>query len=164
LNKLGPLAWSPTPAEPFALTATDGSTWSLADHRGRTVVALFYLGGKCAHCMQQLQDFGKAYKDFQEMGVDLVAISTDDLETTKALKANSEDVSFPMPLLSNPRLDSFKTYRCFDDFEDTPMHGTFLIDANGDVRFSRVSAEPFLDVAFIKAEAERVKKLVGPTR
>ncbi len=41
------------------------------------------------------------------------------------------------------------------------MHGTFLIDKNGDVRFQRISAYPFLDVEFIKAETARVNRLVG---
>jgi peroxiredoxin/tetratricopeptide (TPR) repeat protein len=164
LETLGPLSWSPTPADAFALVDTEGTPWSLAEHRGRALVVLFYLGGKCAHCMQQLQEFGKASSEFQAMNVDLVAISTDDHGATKVLKQNAEDVSFPMPLLSNPGLEVFKKYRCFDDFEGAPLHGTFLIDANGGVRFSRVSAEPFLDVAFVKAEATRMKKLVrsGP--
>ena len=59
LTTLGPLTWSPWPAEPFARPDTDGKTWSLAEHKGRNVVVLFFLGGKCAHCMQQLQVFGK---------------------------------------------------------------------------------------------------------
>jgi peroxiredoxin len=162
LESLGPLCWSPTLAEPLALPDTRETTWSLAEHRGRTIVLLFYLGGQCAHCMQQLQEFGKAYQDFQAMGVDVVGVSTDDLETTKLLKNNEEDITFPMPLLSDPRLDVFKAYRCFDDFENQPLHGTFLIDSRGFVRFQNISYEPFLDVEFIKGEAARVMRLVKP--
>ena len=62
-----------------------------------------------------------------------------------------------MPLLADPKLDLFRLYRAFDDFEDAPMHGTFLIDAKGDVRFQRIGPEPFLDVDFLKAEAKRLK-------
>jgi alkyl hydroperoxide reductase subunit AhpC len=65
-----------------------------------------------------------------------------------------------MRMLPDPELDVFKKYGAFDDFEGQPLHGTFLVDANGYVRFQRVSAEPFLDVEFIKAETERVTRLL----
>ena len=65
-----------------------------------------------------------------------------------------------MPMLPDPALDVFKRYGAFDDFENQPVHGTFLIDAKGEVRFQRISAEPFLDVEFIKTESERVNGLL----
>ena len=159
LETLGPLAWAPSPAEPFALTDTDGKAWSLADHKGRSVVVLFYLGGKCAHCMQQLQEFGKQAKAFEAINTDLVAIGTDSLEEARALKANADGIKFPMPFLADPKLDLFRKYQAHDDFEGQPLHATFLIDPRGDVRFQRISADPFLDVEFLKAEAARVAKL-----
>jgi peroxiredoxin len=38
--------------------------------------------------------------------------------------------SFPFPLLSDAKLDAFKAYRCVD-FNNQPLHGTFLIDPQG---------------------------------
>ena len=131
LSTLGPLTWAPYAAEPFAVADTQGKPWSLADHKGRNVVVLFFLGGKCAHCMQQLQVFGKEFEALKALNTDLVAISTDDLDATKALKANADGIKFPMPLLPDPKLDVFKSYHAFDDFEGAPLHGTFLIDAQG---------------------------------
>jgi peroxiredoxin/tetratricopeptide (TPR) repeat protein len=163
LSTLGPLSWSPFAAEPLALTDTDGKPWKLADHKGRNVVVLFYLGGKCAHCMQQLEAFGKEKDSLAKLGADLVAVGTDDARATKALKENKDGVKFPMPLLADPGLASFKAYRTFDDFEGRPLHGTYLIDGSGKVRYQRVSAEPFLDTAFLKAEVARVNKLTPAT-
>lgn len=162
LNTLGPLAWSTFPAEPFSRNDTADKPWSLADHKGRNVVLIFFLGGKCAHCMQQLQVFGKEFEALQKQNTDVVAIGTDDLAATKALKENAEAVKFPMPILPDPTHEVFKAYHAFDDFENAPLHGTFLIDAQGNVRFQRISAEPFLDVEFIKSEAARVSRLVKP--
>ena len=48
-----------SPRSTAPITDLQGKPWSLADHKGRNVVLLFFLGGKCAHCMQQLQVFGK---------------------------------------------------------------------------------------------------------
>jgi peroxiredoxin len=164
VGTLGPLGWAPFPAEPIVGSDTTGAPWRLADHKGRPVVALFFLGGKCAHCMQQLTAFGKEYDALKKAGVDVVAISTDDAAASKALKENADGIKFPMPILSDPGLSVFKAYRASDDFEDAPLHGTFLIDANGGVRFQRISAEPFLDVEFIKTEAARVGKIVKAER
>ncbi|HEY2154715.1 MAG TPA: peroxiredoxin family protein [Isosphaeraceae bacterium] len=160
LETVGPLTWTAAKAEPLALNDTEGKPWSLDAHKGRNVVVLFFLGGKCAHCMQQLQDFGKEYGAFQKLNTDVVAISTDDRETSRSLKANKDGIAFPMPILPDPKLGFFKAYRSFDDFENTPLHGAFLIDARGFIRFQRISAEPFLDVDFVKKEAARVGKMV----
>ena len=160
LSTLGPLTWSPFAAEPFSLADTAGKPRELAEHRGKNVVVLFFLGGKCPHCMQQLQLFGKENDAFKKLNTEIVAISSDGAEAAKTLKNNAEGVRFPMPLLADPKLDVFRAYRAFDDFENVPLHATFLIDAQGNVRFQRISAEPFLDVDFLKTEAARVNRLV----
>ncbi len=162
LSTLGPLTWSPFPAEPFSVPDATGKTWTLAEHRGKNVVVLFFLGGKCAHCMQQLQLFSNAIDALKERNTEVVALSTDDAEATRALKENPDGIKFLMPLLVNPKLDVFKAYHAFDDFEGQPLHGIFLIDTRGNVRYRRISAEPFLDVEFIKTEAARINRLVKP--
>ena len=162
LEPLGPLTWSPFRAESLAISDTEGATWSLADHTGRNVVVLFYLGGKCPHCMQQLQDFGKQVAAFRDLGTDVVAIGTDALEQTRELKHNNQGVNFPMPFLPDPDFVAFKAFGAFDDFEGMPLHGAYLIDAAGQVRFQKISAEPFLDVDFLKGEVARVNRLTRP--
>jgi peroxiredoxin len=159
---LGPLVWSPFGAEPFAKADTEGRPWTLADHKGKNVVVLFFLGGKCAHCMQQLQLFSKEVENLKKLNTEVVALSTDSLEASKELKRNKDGIAFAMPILADPAFEVFKAYQAFDDFENQPLHGTFLIDAKGQVRFQRVSADPFLDVDFLKTEAARINRLVKP--
>jgi len=160
LTTLGPLVWAPFAAEPFSKVDATGITWSLAGHKGKTVLVIFFLGGKCAHCMQQLQLFSKEYEALKKQNVETVAIGTDDLEATKILRANKDGITFAMPMLADPKLELFKLYHVYDDFESQPLHGAILIDAQGNVRFQRVSADPFLEVDFIKTEAERVNRIV----
>ena len=160
LNTVGPLVWSPYPAEPFSIADTSGKVWDLAKLKGKNVLVLFFLGEKCAHCQQQLQAFGKQEGALKALNVETLSISTDTIEATRSLKNNQDGVKFPMPMLADPGLEHFKRYRAFDDFENQPLHGTFLIDAQGNVRFQRISADPFLDVEFIKAEAARVNRMV----
>jgi peroxiredoxin/tetratricopeptide (TPR) repeat protein len=161
LDDLGPLLWTPYPAPDITLADTSGQSWSLADHSGRSVLLLFFLGGQCAHCMQQLQEFSAEIPELEKLGIDVVAVSTDDANACRTLKANPDGVTFEMPMLADPALDQFKAYRCFDDFENLPLHGVFLIDADGQIRFQRISADPFLDIKFIKEEAARVNRVLG---
>ena len=160
LKTLGPLVWSPFP--PSVRPNRHGRRpLEPGRHKGKNVLVIFFLGGKCAHCMQQLQVFGKEYEALKKLNVETVAISTDDPDAAKALKNNKDGIKFPMPILADPKLELFKRYRAYDDFENQPLHGTFLIDAEGNVRFQRISADPFLDVEFIKAEAERVNRILS---
>ena len=62
---------------------------------GKNVLVLFFLGGKCAHCMQQLQLFGKEYDALKKLNVEILAISTDDAEATRALKDNPDGDQVP---------------------------------------------------------------------
>ncbi len=164
LTTLGPLTWAPSPAEPFSRPDTTGTPWALAGRKGKNVLIIFALGGKCAHCMQQLQLFGKEFEALKKLNVETVAIATDDLEAAKTLKNNKDGIKFPMPILPDPKHDLFKLFRAYDDFEGQPLHGTILLDAQGNVRFQRISADPFLDVEFIKTEAERVNRMVNANR
>lgn len=162
LEGLGPLLWSPFAAEALRLEDTEGRAWDLREHRGRNVVALFFLGGKCAHCMQQLKLFGEQMAELETLGADVVAVSTDDAETTRLLKTNSEGIAFPMPMLADPSLEVFQRFRCHDDFEGAPLHGIFLIDRDGMVRYRRISSDPFLDIEFVKRELARMNRLCPP--
>ena len=41
----------------------------------------------------------------------------------------------------------------FDDFENMPLHGTFLLDADALARRHDISYEPFTDTEFLLEEA-----------
>jgi hypothetical protein len=53
-------------------------------------------------------------------------------------------------------LKVFKQYRAYDDFEQQPLHGTFLIDRQGLVRWQDISYEPFTEVEFLLRESKRL--------
>ena len=86
----------------------------------------------------------------------MIAISTDDPKTLKQSIENYDEVGLPIPLVSDASLNVFKAFRVYDDFEDQPLHGTFVIDGNGKVRWQDISYEPFMDPSFVLAEAKRL--------
>ncbi len=121
---------------------------------------LFYLGSGCSHCIEQLNTFGPVAKEFADAGIDLIAIGTErseELHKTYALA--KEDAGFPFPILADESLATFKAFRAFDDFEAMPLHGTFLIDANGLVRWQDISFQPFTQAKWLLTESKRLLAL-----
>jgi peroxiredoxin len=159
LDSLGPLHWHPMTSPGFVLSDASGKQVSLKDYAGKPVVVIFYLGSTCSHCMEQLKAFTTAAKDFAAEGIKIVAIGSEppaELSTTAA--TCDVKTGAPFTLLSDADLKSFKAWRCYDDFEKTPLHGTFLIDAKGQTRWLDVSFTPFQDAKFLLGEAKRLLK------
>jgi len=116
------------------------------------------------HCMEQLQAFSPMHEKFAASGIPIVAIGTDNeagLRETYELTNDGVQDPFPFPLLSNESCDTFRAYRTFDDFEETPLHGTFLIDALGRIRWSDISYQPFMKPDWLLEECQRLLSLGG---
>lgn len=160
LESLGPFRWSPSPAPEWSLTDSENKTVGSDDFVGQPHIAIFYLGHGCLHCAEQLQAFGPRVADFEKIGVKMIAISTDD---QSGLLKSIEDAGTgsPIRLASDAKHEVFKQFRAFDDFENQPLHGTFLIDGMGKVRWQDISYQPFMDHQFLIDEA---KRLLGSDR
>jgi peroxiredoxin len=156
LDWLGPFRWQPSPAPVWSLADAGGGANSLGDYRGRPMVILFFLGHGCLHCAEQVKAFGAAAKDFASAGIELLAVSSDDLAGLKQSIENYKDGPIPFPLVSDSTLETFKVYRCYDDFEQQPLHGVFFIDGTGLVRWQDISYEPFQNAKFLLGEAKRL--------
>ena len=163
LDSLGPFRWAPSLALDWHLKDADGKEHTLAEYRGKPVVVLFFLGSGCLHCADQIKEFGKVHSQFAAAGIDMVAVSSDDESGLKNSIENYGNEPLPMKLLSDAKLEAFHSYRCFDDFENLPLHGTFLIDGQGLVRWQDISYEPFKDTKFLLAESQRLLKQAIPS-
>jgi peroxiredoxin len=162
LGTLGPFHWQPSPAADFTLTDYRGEPISLGQFRGKPVIVIFYLGFGCLHCVEQLNTFGPMYQQFADAGISLVAIGTDDvaaIERAVAARQQSGTAPLAIPLIPNADASVFKAYRAFDDFEQMPLHGMFLIDGEGLVRWQDIGYEPFSDAKFLLEEAKRLLPL-----
>jgi peroxiredoxin/tetratricopeptide (TPR) repeat protein len=160
LETLGPLRWQPAPAPAWELPDSAGHLASLQEYRNRPVLLIFYLGSGCLHCVEQLKKFAPLASEYEAAGIPLVAVSTESVtDMAQSLQSFSESGEFPIRLLANQALDVFRLYRAYDDFEDRPLHGTFLIDGQGLVRWQDISHEPFTDAKFLLDESKRLLSL-----
>lgn len=160
LDDLGPFRWSPVAAPSWTLHDRNNNHVSLDDYAGKPVLLVFYLGAGCAHCIEQLTALSPRAKEFEAAGIPIVAISTEarkGLQKTFDLLPESETP--PFTILADPTLAQFKAYHAFDDFEEMPLHGTFLLDADGRVRWQDISFEPFMAIDLLLEESERLLNL-----
>ncbi len=110
--------------------------------------------------MEQLNVFAPLTKEFATAGIPIVAVSTDSLDGLHRTFEQAKDASgFPFPIVSDAGFETFKSYRAFDDFERIPLHGTFLIDGAGFVRWQDISYQPFRDAKWLLGEAKRLLTL-----
>lgn len=155
LDSLGPFRWSPPAAPTWSLLDSADETVGSNDFPGQPYVVIFYLGHGCLHCAEQLQKFLPRVNDFREAGIELVAISSDDAKgLQKSLEAFGDEL--PMRLASDGSLEIFKKFRAYDDFESQPLHGTFLVDGAGKIRWQDIGYQPFMDDDFLLAESKRL--------
>jgi mycoredoxin-dependent peroxiredoxin len=125
-------------APEFSLPDQDKQVVSLADLRGKPVLLVFYpfaFSGICTGELCQLRDELATYTD---AGVEVLAISTDPVFSLKAFKAQE---GFDFPLLSDfwPHGAVAQTYGVFNEKAGMAVRGTFLVDAEGVVRFAEVN-------------------------
>ena len=149
LADLGPFRWAPMRAPEWTLPAPGGLEISLSDYRGKPVIVVFFLGFGCAHCVEQLQELEPRHEEFKEAGIEIVTVGTEMVS----------DNPYSFPIAGDPQLTVFKQWRCYDDFENTALHGTFLVDGDGRIQWLDISYEPFMNVDFLLEESQRLLSL-----
>jgi peroxiredoxin len=161
LATLGPVHWQPWSAPSCTLPKVGGGTLAIgAGASTRPTLVVFYLGFGCLHCVEQLHALRPKVAAFGALGIDVVAVGSDTLAAaTEAAAALAPDQALPFPLLADPELAAFRAFRCHDDFEGMPLHGTFLLDAEGRVRWQDISYEPFVQIEWLVGEAARLLRL-----
>lgn len=162
LDTLGPAHWAPQLAPTWSLVDSKQEPVGSADFAGQPHIVIFYLGHGCLHCAEQLQAFAPQVDTFREAGIEMVAISTDDQAGLLKSIQDAGGENFQIQLASNGEQDIFRQFRAYDDFENQPLHGTFLIDADGKIRWQDIGFEPFMDHSFLLQEAKRLR-VVGST-
>ncbi len=95
-----PAASTPTSVSPapqsFSLLSTNGGVVNFKDLRGTVPVGVFFYGGAdCVGCEERLQQLQANYERFKQVGAELIAISTDLPEVTRATVEKLE-IEFPV--------------------------------------------------------------------
>jgi peroxiredoxin Q/BCP len=122
-------------APDFALPSTDGEV-RLGDllQRGRVLLA-FYFEDATPTCSTEIEALKDAYDTLCELGADVIAVSTDGVESHRAFSERLGGV--PFPLASDEDLAVARAYDAVA--EDDPRRSRralFVIDRDGTVRYT----------------------------
>ena len=118
----------------FSAEATGGRTVSSRSLAGRPYVLYFYPKDHTPGCTTEGRDFAARYAEFRSLGVEVLGVSRDGLESHEKFKAK---LGLPFDLISDP---DEKLCRLFDVIREKSLYGrkfigversTFLIDAAG---------------------------------
>jgi len=124
------------PAPDFTLRDQHGGRRSLASAGGsRPLVLVFFPFAFSGVCTGELRDLREQTGRIEEAGADLVAVSCDPMF---ALRVFADRDGLEFPLLSDfwPHGEVASAYDAFDSEHGCPTRSTFVIDAEGIVRWS----------------------------
>jgi mycoredoxin-dependent peroxiredoxin len=124
----------------FALKDQNNQVVSLSDFRGkRAVLLVFYPFAFSGICQSELGRVRDHLADFQNDGVQVLAVSVD---TVYANKVWAERERYEFPLLSDfwPHGAVALAYGVFNDRTGAANRGTFVVDRHGVVTFAAVNA------------------------
>jgi len=125
-----------SPAPDFTLKNQDGQEVSLGDFAGeKAVLLVFYPFAFSGICTGELCSVRDDLSSFQNDDVQVLGVSCD---TTWALKTWAQQEGYEFPLLSDfwPHGAVSESYGVFSADLGFAFRGTFLIDADGVVRFA----------------------------
>ncbi len=141
-------------APDFTLDGIDGTTgrggvFSLASYRGAPLVVVFYPGDNSAVCTAQLVDYTRGIQGLRDLGVAVLAISPQDLDSHRSFAAANGGFAFP--LLSDPGKAVGRAWGNLG-LLDLYRRSTVVLDADGVVRYAHrhlgpgLSFKPIADV------------------
>lgn len=124
-------------APDFTLTDGDGNDWRLSDHRGKTVVLLFYPGDETPVCTKQMCSVRDRWEDYAATGAEVVGISTDSVESHRKF---ADSHSLPLKLLSDPDLKVAEMFGAKSWLPGRAARAVVVIDSEGRIRHNKAQS------------------------
>lgn len=121
-------------APSFTLKDGDGNDWTLSDHRGKTVVLLFYPGDNTPVCTAQLCSVRDHWSEYQATGAEVVGISSDSVDSHKGFAEKNE---LPLRLLSDPDRKVSTAYDMKSWLPGRSARGVVVIDKEGKIAYHK---------------------------
>ena len=142
-------------APQFTGTTSDGSVFSLASTRGRSVVLYFYPKADTPGCTAEARGFTEHYEEFRRKGITVVGVSVDNVAAQRSFV---EKCQIPYPLVADHDKSIARQYGVLG-LLGYAKRVTFFIDPDG--RVAQV-VEGMTPGPHLKAALERVRDRPAP--
>jgi peroxiredoxin (alkyl hydroperoxide reductase subunit C) len=141
------------PAPGFKLASTKGATSpkdlgfqiDLADYRGKWLVFFFYPLDFTFVCPTETLALSDRYDEFTAIGADVLGCSTDSVHSHFAWvntpKEKNGIAGLRYPLVADYKKETAIAYNVLDEEDGKAQRGLFIIDPDGILRYSTVTAD-----------------------
>jgi peroxiredoxin len=134
-----------TEIKPFSTTAYKNGEFvqdSDTDVKGKWSVFFFYPADFTFVCPTELGDVADNYAEFQKLGVEIFAVSTDTHFTHKAWHDSSETIGkVQYAMLGDPTLAISRNFEVLREDQGLANRGTFIVDPQGVIQAVEITAE-----------------------
>lgn len=138
-------------APDFVLEDDQGGRFRLSENNQEKILLVFYPGDNTPVCTKQLCDYRDGFEAFQGLGVRVVGISDDSVESHQKFRARHQ---LPFTLLSDPDL---KVAARYDSKGMIGMkRSVFLIDEAGMIRYQHIET-----VALFRRKREELLEVIA---
>ena len=104
----------------------------LSDYKGKWVVLFFYPADFTFICPTELGEMADHYAELQQLGVEVLSVSTDTVFVHKAWHDNSDTIKkIKFPMVADPAGQICNAYGTMIPMEGLSLRGTFIIDPDG---------------------------------
>ena len=129
----------------------EGKTVNIQDYVGKgKVTVLSFWATWCAPCKKELDNIADIYPEWQELGVEVVAITIDDARQLAKVPAMVKSKGWEYTILSDSKQDLQRAL----NFQSVPQ--TFLLDQEGNIVYTHTGYQPGDEVEL----EEEIHKLV----
>lgn len=134
-----------TEIKPFTATAFQNGefkTITEQDVLGSWAILFFYPADFTFVCPTELGDLADFYPELKKLGVEVYSVSTDTHFTHKAWHDSSETIAkIAYPMLGDPTWQLSRNFEILREGEGLANRATFLVDPEGRIQFTEVTAE-----------------------
>jgi peroxiredoxin len=133
-----------TQVKPFAATAFHQGKFipvNQEDLKGKWSVVFFYPADFTFVCPTELGDLADNYAEFQKLGAEIYAVSTDTHFTHKAWHDTSDTIGkIQYPMIGDPTGTISRNFEVMIESEGMADRGTFVIDPEGKIQIIEITA------------------------
>ena len=131
-------------ARPNDTAKTLGGKISLEDYRGKWLIFFFYPLDFTALCPTEITALSDRYEEFEELGADILACSTDSIYSHNAWMNTPRDQhglgKINFPIVADMTREVAHDYGVLIESAGIALRGLFIIDPDGKVQYSTVNA------------------------
>ncbi|MCD5382700.1 redoxin domain-containing protein [Candidatus Gracilibacteria bacterium] len=115
---------------------------AIDDFEGKWLVLFFYPADFTFVCPTELEELADKYSELQELGAEVVSVSTDTHFSHLAWKNASPAIKkIKFPMLGDASGETSRLYGVYQEENGLDKRGTFIIDPEGVVRSIEIASE-----------------------